>query len=301
VKLWIDDITSGVAPGCVPNDWATRAAFSYRGAASHWKSRTSSAVSLEENDAVLSLYTSALAKLDPSWTTVVSLGAGTGFVDKAIIQYLNLSTRYIPVDLTKDMCEAAIMRLGAVCDVPMAVVADFEGNFIYVRKALAAEPKSRTLYCCTATVGNLDLGETSFLRNVLSIMDPQDCLLVSIPTGSFGYPVNRDRFDATVGWRELSALLAGSIAMMTGESAEAAEAALDSRLDVRSGISDVSEAETVDLWDRISGRTLLHFRRYRLAALQRWIEQSMSAKVLCADELCLSTESGVGVLVLAAR
>src|SRR5580704_10156173 len=131
-------------------------------------------------------------------------------------------------------------------------------------------------------------------------MDPDDCLLISFGIGSFGYPVNRDRFDAEVAWRDLDGLLAGSVAMITGERAKVAEATLDSRLGVRSGTSDVPEAETVDLWDRISGRTLLHLRRYQPAVLRRWVEQSISARVLYADELSLPSGPGVGVLILAA-
>jgi hypothetical protein len=300
VKLQADPALATISPGHVPARWATRAAFLHPAAADMWRVAAAAPDALETSQAVTSMYASLARAAGEGFQRFISLGAGGGITDAALVRSLRAADlQYVPVDLSEDLCLSSARHLQTLCPVPLCVVGDFEDGFAFVRDALDPLRGWRKLLCCTSTIGNLDLGERGFLNVVCDVMTAGDCVLLSMGIGAFTGPVVRSLLDGEIDWHSLDGLLSCGIAMLTGESLHDVQPRLAGRLDARKGESDVPGAETVDLWDRTSGRTLLHLRRYDLDALARWIEQSFPLKVVQANSVRLPAWTvGMGALIL---
>jgi hypothetical protein len=300
VKLQADPALAAILPGRVPERWATRAAFLHPAASDLWRRAAAAPDALETSQAVISMYASLAHAAGDGFRLFISLGAGGGLADAALVRSLPAADlQYVPVDLSKDLCLSSARHLQTVCPVPLCVVGDFEGGFAYVRDALDPLRGRRKLFCCTSTIGNLDLGERRFLDVVCDVMAAGDCVLLSMGTGAFGGPIDRSLLDGEIEWRSLGGLLSCGIAMLTGESLHDVQPRLAGRLDARKGESDVPGAEAVELWDRTSGRTLLHLRRYDVDAMARWIERSFPLKIVRADAFRPPARTvGMGALIL---
>lgn len=281
MRLRIDPALSDIAPGTIPSDWATRASFSHPLAAVFWLRAIEEPSSLESDDDIVSMYAAMVEDLRGDWRYFISMGAGSGIADRRIIRRISTpALEYVPIDLSSSMCRLACASLESVCHVPFGIVSDFEAAFPHVRTGIEPLTGGKKFVCSTSTVGNLDLGEARFLRSMSSILEPGDHLLFSVGAGAFEWPLSRATFDVRVGWHDLSGLLACGISMITGESVEQIESGLEDRIDVRTGRSDIPRAGAVELWDRKSGRTLLHLRRYDLSAMQAWIRDWLGLRIV---------------------
>jgi hypothetical protein len=301
VVLRIDPELAAVVPGAAPPDWATRAMFVHPRAGAIWAQRSAEPEAFEGLSAVVALYADLLCRAPSPFRCMLSLGAGAASVDKRLVEGL-VSSRptYIPVDLSADMCEAAMRAMSGVCDVPLGIVADFESCFAFVANMAAPVLTSPALVCCTGNaIGNLDRGEQNFFANVRPMMRSGDFLLVSFATGRFPQPMTRAVFDAAVGWNDLRELLACAVETITGEAADAVAPALDSRLLVARGFGDAPQSDALRLVDSMSGRTLLHLRRYHLGAMRDWIATRFGMHVVAAQEIEVSS-TGVGIGALLA-
>lgn len=301
VELLVDPRLAQISPGSIPADWATRALFCHPYTFDRWAERSTDVEALEGQQEAASLYAAMVARLEEAPDYFISFGAGGGMVDKAVLAAAgDPRPHYVAIDISRPMCEVATQNLRDVCPVPFAIVGDFEGGFDYVRRALAPVMGARKLIACTGnTIGNLDLGERNLFDNLFALMEPGDGLLVSVATGAFGLPIDRPRFDAEVGWKDLSGLLASGISMMTGETLQAVESDLDRRLVIAEGSSDIPGAETLILRDRVSARALLYLRRYDFACLRDWIVRSFPADIVGGEEQRPPHAGfGVGVLML---
>lgn len=298
MQLRIDPAVAQILPGAVPADWATRAIFIHSDVSNIWVRRAAAEPdALEARADILSLYTSVIGGLDCGRRSFISLGAGGGLVDKTIIARIDRLSCYVPIDLSPGMCRWAYENVKQFCSVPFGVVGDFESGFEHIRKALKPLSKSRKFLCAASAIGNLDLGEANFLQNLLEVMEKGDYLLLSMSTGLFG-PIDRETFDAKVGWRDLSGLLSCGISMITGEDVCSANSSLEQRLDAREGMSDIPGTESIAVWDRACRRTLLYLRRYNLSNTLSWLERRFPLKVVRSSELLLAPKVGVAAIVL---
>ena len=301
MNLAIDPRIKAIESGLVPLDWATRSIFVHGASMDYWGDRTQDAAAVEGLKDVVSLYAAMIHEAAESIVSFISLGAAGGAVDCELIRAIGRpDLQYIPVDISRSMCELAIRNGLECCKVPMGIVGDFEGGMTFIRSSLAPANHGRKLISCTGNaIGNLDLGESNFFSNIAGMLNREDRLLLSVATGTFGGEMNRARFDAEVGWLDLSKLLASGIMMITGEDRAAVEASLDRRLAVRAGTSDIPLADTLTLWDRDSKRSLLHLRRYDFSAFKDWAVRGCSGQLIDSAELHFSgTNAGLGVMTL---
>jgi hypothetical protein len=273
--------------------------FVHRQAGAIWAQRSATAEAFEGLTAVLALYADVLRSVATPFRSLVSLGAATGVIDKYLIETLGEPRpTYIPVDLSAHLCEAALRATSGVCNAPLGIVADFESRLPFVAEAASPKLSPPLLICCTGNaIGNLDRGEKNFFTNVRAMMSTADALLISFATGHFPQPMTRPVFDATVGWEDLRELLACSVEVLTGEPAETVAPALDERLSVAPGASDVPGADALRLVDKLSNRTLVHLRRYTLGSMSDWIATRFRMQVLAAQEISVSAGVGIGALL----
>jgi Histidine-specific methyltransferase, SAM-dependent len=298
LEILVDPMLRSLRAGMLPDDWATRAIFSYPSAAAMWELRSMSPEALEAPQEVLGVYALFAGTVATDWDYFISLGAGAGVVDRAVLSHIRKPTTYVPIDLTADMCALAEISLRGMCEIPFGIVADLENRLDFVGSVLPNKPGSARLFSCTGNMlGNLDLGEENFLANIGTLMRPGDYLMLSVATGSFDRPIDRRRFEETVGWEDLSDLLAAGISMTTSEDVGAARRSLTKRIDVGPGSSDVPGAGAVQLIDRDCGRVLLHMRRYEFLQLNAWIEARFPVVNLRSADVPVSPQVGIGTSI----
>jgi hypothetical protein len=285
----------------VPATWATRASFFHPLSADRWNKALDDASAAESDADVLEMFASIIEKVTGKVDEFISFGAGDGLVDWTLTKRLSIrALKYVAIDLSQDMCGLAIERMSQFAAETLTVVTDFEGDMGFLRDAISDSQSCSKFIGCASVLGNLDLAETNFLRNVETIAQSENWLFLSFGTGGFGGPINRSMLGNRLDWENLRGVLSCGISMHTGEEVSCVEDDIATRLDARSGTSDVPGAETVVLWDRKSGAGLMHFRRYDVEALAKWIERSFKFKVLYNTQLPFS-DSGLGVAAMLLR
>src|SRR5262249_51549183 len=92
------------------------------------------------------------------------------------------SLRYIPIDISRGLLDAASRKLKGNAEIPVAILGDFEGGTRFLSVALNEYATHPILFSLLGgTIGNLDRGETSFFKNVLDLMRPPDHFLLDLP------------------------------------------------------------------------------------------------------------------------
>lgn len=285
-----------------PADWATRLLFSRPDAMHLYATRPQPYRERETGDPVIAAYADLLAPHRCTFRSLISIGAADGYVDLRLPLAWD-AIRYTPVDIARTMVEAALTAARLRGVEASGIVADAEdAGAPLVEELVADAPPPRLVVCLGNVLGNLDLGEYALLRRVRALLDgPESRLMLSVALGRFPRPLDRSTFDARVGWSDLCPLLAAGVARRTGENVADVAQAMTERLAVASSISDVPDADTLLLSDRLSGVPLLHLRRYAFPALLRWLTDTFELRVAAVRDLTLpdSADVRLGIVLLA--
>ena len=106
-----------------------------------------------------------------SVASIVSLGPGDAHHDLEIVEQLKEKVPgllYFPLDLSKPMLDSALQTLKTHVKIPAGLLCDFEHLTVNVKKAISDLTKKPILFSLLGgTVGNLDLGESSFFRHAI--------------------------------------------------------------------------------------------------------------------------------------
>ena len=287
-----------------PTNWATRLLFTSPNAMRLFTERPRPYRDLESGDPTLAAYAHVLAPSGATFGSLISIGAGDGYVDLSLPLAWK-TMRYFPVDISQAMVEAAIEAARRRGVAASGLVADAEDTGSFLEETLEAEAAPPRLVVCLGNMlGNLDEGERALLMRLRALLaGPQCRLMLSVALGSFPRPIDRATFDARVGWSDLRALLATGVVQRTGGDAPRIEEAMADRLIVAAGASDVPSADALLLSDGPSGAPLLHLRRYAFPPLLNWLEEVFALSVVAAQDCALPgvDEVRLGIALLALR
>jgi hypothetical protein len=259
---------------------------------------------LESGDPVLAGYTHIIKPSGATFGSLISIGAGDGYVDLSLpLAWKRM--RYIPVDISQAMVEAAMETATRQGVATSGLVTDVEDTGSFLEERLEAEaPPPRLVVCLGNMLGNVDQGERALLTRLRALLvGPQCRLMLSVALGSFPRPIDRATFDARVGWSDLRALLSAGAAQRTGEDAQRIDDAMADRLIVAADVSDVPGADALLLSDGPSGAPLLHLRRYAFLPLLDWLEQAFALTEVATQDCALPgvDEVRLGTALLALR
>lgn len=304
MRLSIDPLLAATLHEQPPTNWATRLLFTSPNAMRLFTARPRLYQDLESGNPTLAAYAHILASSGTTFGSLISIGAGDGYVDLSLPLAWK-ALRYIPVDISQAMVEAAVETARQRSIVALGLVTDVENTSSFLEERLEAEaPPPRLVVCLGNMFGNLDQGERALLMRLRAILDGPQCrLMLSVALGEFPRPIDRATFDARVGWSDLRALLSAGVARRTGEDALRIEEAMADRLVVAAGASDVPGADALLLSDGPSGSPLLHLRRYAFPPLLNWLEQVFALNVVDAQDCALPSveEVRLGIALLALR
>jgi Histidine-specific methyltransferase, SAM-dependent len=300
MKLSIDPNVAAVVPGSsVPPDWATRATFRHPQAAERWLQALRASRSPEILPEVISMYKNVLVSVNEQPKYFVSMGAGGGRVDAELIPSLSVGLlQYIPIDLSYELCDESRSCIENLSSVPIGIVGEYEGGFGFIKTHLAGILAGNKIICSTSTIGNVDLGEYNFLRNLCEAMSFGDWLLLSLGTGALGASEERFIVDTQLDWWGIGGLLSCGISMRTREDLFEIESSLNERIYFRKGCSDVPKTQALEMWDKQLRIKLLNVRRYNLTALARWVVDTFPLLAISGREVTDEAEEhGVGAVL----
>lgn len=240
--IYIDPRVEALSDTRPPANWHQRALYLGTNGAAAWR-RVASATPYLKTSEALDQLGDVIDGLAVS--TVVSLGPGDGDTDAVLMGALTRHGRavqYVPVDLNVDFIRDALRAVGAKTAAPVGISTDFEsrGNFIdAVINVADPIPRPALVTLLGGTLGNLDLGEVSFLRSVRQYTRSGDYVVIELPTRPHcGGPVV-EVAEAVSAGRDF---LANGIARQIGLPVDAVRA--DGRgLSVSAAVSDIPGAE----------------------------------------------------------
>ena len=304
----VEKVNLGQSPP--PADWVSRRLFTGREGARNWLAVVGEPSYAEHAHApfgLQSLCREAVARVRAG--TMVPLGPGDGNFDAELVRVLkgnDPALAYIPVDISRDLLEAAICRIGRVASVPVGVLADMEGGGSLLREALdrfARRPILFSLLGCT--VCNLDLGEHHFFGAMRELMRSDDFFLLDIPLAGQAWTVDDDpRLDKSQYTDHLKRFLVGGLTHWDPDfRADAGPDWFDEQIERAVSTGGAVEGTKVfTIRDRRTGQTLLSIRLYEWHAIREWF-RSVGFEI-AYDDCSLSSPAdklGMGVVLLSRR
>lgn len=265
------------------------AIFNHPMAIVHWKKYLGNEELWAAPDPTLEAFSLALSASDGRYRTFVSLGAGDGNLDRALLQRLSYRAEYyVAVDLNIDLCRTALHNVSPLVKSAAGVICDLERNGFAFLESVLAESKTkppRIIVCTGNMIGNLDLGEAIFFRRAIDLLDVGDIFICSVSVGAFPRPLSRFVFDTRVGWDDLRDLFAAGLSSVTGEPFNLVSRTLEQRMQLRRGWSDVPNTDSIALLDGLSGRQIIHMRRYRFNSLVEWLNSAWGLRIRYHSEI----------------
>lgn len=236
--------------------------------------------------------------------TFVSLGPGDAEADREVAINLNSGNdllQYIPVDISEGLLHYASNVLQNYAHVPYALLTDFEERMVFIRERLRGRAAAPVLVGLLGnTLGTLDRYERSFLRQVETLLNKGDYLLLEVALGSGNGSIDRHAPAACHAHTpELRRFYAHGLALHTGEPVPSIVDHYEERICLRGGRSDVPNAQAVEYIDIKTSRMLLSIRHYDWHALLAWIEREFRLGIEYQSSFYYGNgEQGFGIVLL---
>lgn len=260
----------------LPGDWGAKALYLGETGARNWLDvvHMASGSVCGDPDELQSRRLAAIREVRAS--TYVSLGPGDGLHDIGIVGALKAGSadlRYIPVDISSGLLDAAIRNVSGHAPIPVAIQCDFEAAQHFLRGVLVQHARPPLLVTLLGgTVGNLDLGEARFFAGIRELMGPDDSFLVEIPLAGPAWTAdNEPRMKAahySTSFRRF--LLSGLSPAPAPAGGEGTAKDFEARIELALEDGDVPGSKTIIARDRRDGRTIRNCR-YRWAPALAWL------------------------------
>jgi hypothetical protein len=296
-----DEVTAAVNRGAaVPGSWAGRALYVGPAGAANWI-----AVVQEPGYPLRTLDDHGLrahrhaALAGRRFATLVSLGPGDGTVDVDLIEVLAREVgpdagppAYVPVDLARPLLERSIEVVAPHAARVVGLHCDFEGASGFLDESVRRYTVPPVLFALLGgTVGNLDEGEERFFAAARRRMGPADAFLLDVPLA--GPAWNAD-IEPRLGLGGYSAAFRRFLGLPGVPDAD-----LERRVAFEHRPDDATGAETIAVSDRLSGRRLLMFRRYRWGPILDWFGRQGFRVAFARSSLSSGSDRfGMGVVLL---
>jgi hypothetical protein len=293
-------------------DWASRALYVGEEGARSWLSvvhepgyplSDPDAFSLRQN------HREAISGWD--FQTLVSLGPGDGAGDAELLSFRDPTAfgpkpgesarrlRYIPVDISKPLLDAAMERLAPLAEVAAAFLCDFEDDHGLLADAIRRFAVAPVLYSLLGgTLGNLERGEGQFFETIRNLMRRGDGLLIDVPLAGPRWSTEHEPRLRASGYSEaLRNFLTAGGAGHLGYQQETLD--FDQAVRFSHTHEPETEAESITVSERSTGRKLLTFRRYRWNSILSWFGHH-GLRVAFARSALTSPQDrfGMGVVLL---
>lgn len=229
-----------------------------------------------EKNAIKNATIKLLRSNNIKFTTIISFGPGDGENENAIVQSRpGNNTVFIPVDINEFLLRFTIRQVQGHAHVPFGIHCDFEDGFLFISKAtepLKAGPRLFTMM--GNTFGNLDNAETPFIRNLCSIANKDDHIVLEVAVRKSDKPsVN----DVDIQDEDVSTihLLLNGLAYHAGVKYEELRKDISKHLrrDIIQGLSDVDNTETVVYIDK-NNMPVAFCRRYSRNDLREYLKNN---------------------------
>lgn len=291
----VDSRVLDVVPGRVPFGWGVRAIFRHPEACRAWLKRLTEENSPEHFRKLQGVYQRLLSQVS-RFQTFVSLGPGGGDTDSKLLSAVAKQSviRYIPVDISEQLLEAACRQISNKFYIPVSVVGDYEEGLDFISEVVRPYLEGGVVVSVLGNgIGNADIGEKRLLHQLCELTKAGDFFLLSIATGRFSESVF-DAKEQVVAWNSLKELLAGGIAMIADESYSTVVSELPARLEFMRGNSDVDGATSLEFWDRKTKSRILSVKRYNFDLFRDWAEQNFPMSTVGSEDI-LTPQGGVGI------
>lgn len=240
-------------------------------------------------------------------SAVVSFGPGDAEVDRALVLELTKDgdeLQYIPVDISGGLLNHSCRIIQGIAHVPFGLLTDFEDRMNFVKERLQGRLRKRALVSLLGNAfGNLDRGETSFMRQVESVLRRDDYLLLEVaiatPEWSFGGDI---RFDMSGHNKTVRYFYSQGLARQTGEALQTIYNSYVKRIISQQGSSDVAGARSVEYVDARTKRTVISLRRYDWSEFKKWLSKKFNFDIAAESSLPFDEgEIGIGAVLLRKR
>jgi hypothetical protein len=305
VEIVADETVALVNQGALgpPAGWASRARYLGEAGSRNWLAVVHEPTYPLRDPDALGLRANRLAALaGRRAATFVSLGPGDGLPDVELVRALQDARagalKYIPVEISRPLLEAAIANLWPHANVPAGILCDFEAGQEFLARALARYARRPILFALLGgTLGNLDEGEGPFFEGFRRLMRPDDAFLIDVPLAGPGWTAaDEPRLRTETYTSAFRRFLAGGLGGAGGT------APLEQWVGVARGHDAATGAEVVTVTDRRSGRAVLTFRRYRWQPLLDWLQGRGFAVEFARSSVASEQDRfGMGVVLLAVR
>ena len=207
---------------------------------------------------------------------MISLGAGRS--DLPVVEQLKTRSRdlsYVPVDISGPLLELAIEEMEKHVRVPIALLCDFEQSFALMQQAIREHCERPVLLSLLGgTLGNLDMGETSFFNGLAGVMREGDALLLDVPLAGSAWTAATDpRLRKSQYPQEFKKFLTQAFSeSWTSSDVAITEDEVEERIEcsVEDG-GEIRRTKTVTLCDGNEERVVLRFRRYDWDSVIDWL------------------------------
>jgi hypothetical protein len=218
--------------------------------------------------------------------TFVSLGPGDARRDKQVYEQLRTSNgpvQYIPVDISDSLIHYAVGTLVSVgAPVPFGLLADFEDGQDFLFDNLKGLPQPRLFTLLGNTLGNLDIGAESFLRQFAGRMKRGDQLLLDVTTTEQEWTFDPYKRYFTSPIRK--EFIAQGIARQLGVSTHEILGRFEDRIAAKRAERRPDHAEQQLIYDKETGKIGLTLRAYYFDRFRNWIDSNTALKVEYAEQ-----------------
>lgn len=229
-----------------------------------------------------------VGKISNNCRCVVSLGPGDALTDLEILQQIRQKDRliqYIPVDISDGLLQRAMRKLAGDVQVPIGILADFEDGLNFVTSQVHKFGSPPYLFTLLGnTIGDLDLPESRFLRQLGMKMTQEDWLLLEMSTITSKWTWSADRrtkHDSYGG--AFRKFIANGLAARTHEPVEAISSAFNTRIEFEESFEAEPDGVCININDSKSCRRICCITRYRAEKLREWFEDELNFAVVHSD------------------
>jgi hypothetical protein len=290
----------------VPNEWHARALYFGNEGGRRWLAMVTDPDYLKDlqRHQMLQQLLRVVAGVSGSVSSVVSFGAGDAAVDRALI--LELTTdgdelQYIPVDISEGLLNYSCRHIQGVAQVPFGLLTDFEDRMTFVKERLQGRLRKRALFSLLGNAfGNLDRGETSFMRQIESVLRRGDCLLLEVAVATPEWSFDGDiRCDMKTHNKTERYFYSQGLARQTGEALQSIYNSYVKRIVAQEGSSDVGGVRSVEYVDSRTKKTVISLRRYDWEELKKWLTRKFNFSMEAESFLPFDKgEIGIGAVLL---
>lgn len=266
-------------------------------------------------EAVSGLCLGLLQGVSPA-KTFVSLGPGSGELDKALFLGLSNSPSYLPVDISDALLGFAWSSLKAAgAKIPICVLGDFEEGLDFILKRVSDFGVRPILFALLGnTFGNFEKStETTFLSHMKTFMNEGDLLLLHVGVYGDNYQMEKDHRYGFENMDEYCKLFMAYALARKGQSVDSLPAEMHSPdhlaceiakqieeyigFDAQARSAVPNTKSFAYIAKKLGNKPVQIIHRYDLNSLVAWLREK-GWQVTASEPMLLKTESDVYDAVL---